>query len=312
MPAGRRLLGRILPVFSECYGSQGELDWCGREDSNFHGLPHSDLNAARLPVPPRPHQSPRRQAVSPCQKPTGGIANRDPAIKRGKARKGARLSMDWRISDGSGALRRGPERHGGPGGGHPRRRRAGAGLAAGAPAALYRRHQRQGRRPAAARPLPGLCRPAAAGNTPITGPGQRVAYVMLDLKERGPDVRRFVRDLEDWIIRTLARFNVTGERREGRVGIWVAHDGREDKIAAIGVRVRRWVTYHGIAINVDPDLSHFGGIVPCGIQEQSARRHLAGAARLHRLDARVRHGPARRVRGSVRERPRQRGAVVSR
>jgi lipoyl(octanoyl) transferase len=97
------------------------------------------------------------------------------------------------------------------------------------------------------------------------GPGQRVAYVMLDLKERGPDVRRFVRNLEDWIIRTLARFEVTGERRDGRVGIWVAHHGREDKIAAIGVRVRRWVTFHGIAINVDPDLGHFSGIVPCGI-----------------------------------------------
>ena len=99
------------------------------------------------------------------------------------------------------------------------------------------------------------------------GPGQRVAYVMLDLRERGPDVRRFVRNLEDWIIRTLARFNVKGERRDGRVGIWVTHDGCEDKIAAIGVRVRRWVTYHGIAINLDPDLSHFAGIVPCGIQD---------------------------------------------
>lgn len=100
------------------------------------------------------------------------------------------------------------------------------------------------------------------------GPGQRVAYALLDLKQRGPDVRQFVRNLEEWIIRTLARFNLKGERREGRVGIWVAHDGREDKIAAIGVRVRRWVTYHGISINVDPDLSHFDGIVPCGIQEQ--------------------------------------------
>ena len=94
------------------------------------------------------------------------------------------------------------------------------------------------------------------------GPGQRVAYVMLDLKERGADVRRFVRDLEEWIIRTLARFNVKGERREGRVGIWVAHDGREDKIAAMGVRLRRWVTFQGFAVNVDPDLGHFIGIVP--------------------------------------------------
>ena len=102
------------------------------------------------------------------------------------------------------------------------------------------------------------------------GPGQRVAYAMLDLKNRGADVRRYVRDLEEWIIRTLARFNLRGERREGRVGIWVAHDGREDKIAAIGVRVRRWVTFHGISINVDPDLSHFGGIVPCGIHETDA------------------------------------------
>lgn len=99
------------------------------------------------------------------------------------------------------------------------------------------------------------------------GPGQRVAYAMLDLKNRGADVRRYVCDLEEWIIRTLARFNLRGERRAGRVGIWVAHDGREDKIAAIGVRVRRWVTFHGISINVDPDLSHFGGIVPCGIHE---------------------------------------------
>jgi len=98
------------------------------------------------------------------------------------------------------------------------------------------------------------------------GPGQRVAYVMLDLTRRGADIRKYVRMLEDWIIRALARFNVTGERRDGRVGIWVDRGaGREDKIAAIGVRVRRWVTYHGIAINVEPDLSHYTGIVPCGI-----------------------------------------------
>ena len=100
------------------------------------------------------------------------------------------------------------------------------------------------------------------------GPGQRVAYVMLDLKGRGQDIRRYVCDLEDWIIRTLAGFGVQGERREGRVGIWVPQGGgREDKIAAIGVRVRRWVTYHGISINLEPDLSHFEGIVPCGISE---------------------------------------------
>jgi len=98
------------------------------------------------------------------------------------------------------------------------------------------------------------------------GPGQRVVYVMLDLRRRGGDVRRYVHELEEWLIRALARFNVKGERREGRVGIWVVRPGREDKIAAIGVRVRRWVTFHGIALNVAPDLSHFDGIVPCGIR----------------------------------------------
>ncbi len=100
------------------------------------------------------------------------------------------------------------------------------------------------------------------------GPGQRVAYVLLDLKKRTPDVRAYVCALEDWLIRTLADFDVRGERRAGRVGIWVARGaGREDKIAAIGVRVRRWVTFHGISLNVEPDLSHFAGIVPCGIRE---------------------------------------------
>ena len=101
------------------------------------------------------------------------------------------------------------------------------------------------------------------------GPGQRVAYTMLDLRQRRQDVRRYVSDLEDWVIRTLARFNVRGERRAGRVGVWVVRDGgqREDKIAAIGVRIRHWVSFHGISINVEPDLTHYAGIVPCGIAE---------------------------------------------
>lgn len=108
------------------------------------------------------------------------------------------------------------------------------------------------------------------------GPGQRVAYVMLDLNQRGRDVRRFVTLLERWIIATLAEFNVTGEIREGRVGVWVTRPDkpalpngspREDKIAAIGVKLRRWISFHGISINVEPDLSHFGGIVPCGIRD---------------------------------------------
>ena len=108
------------------------------------------------------------------------------------------------------------------------------------------------------------------------GPGQRVIYVMLDVGRRGRDVRRFVQQLEAWVIATLDQFNVKGEIREGRVGVWVVRDDRpltaagtppEDKIAAIGIRLRKWVSFHGISINVDPDLSHFDGIVPCGIAE---------------------------------------------
>lgn len=104
------------------------------------------------------------------------------------------------------------------------------------------------------------------------GPGQRVVYLMLDLKRRRPDVRAYVASLEELIIRTLAAFNVRGERREDRVGVWVARPdkgiGHEDKIAAIGVRLKRWVSLHGISINVAPDLTHFSGIVPCGVQDR--------------------------------------------
>jgi lipoyl(octanoyl) transferase len=110
------------------------------------------------------------------------------------------------------------------------------------------------------------------GQTTYHGPGQRVAYAMLDLKRRTPDVRRYVATLEEWLIRALAVFNVHGERREDRIGVWVRRPdkgpGFEHKIAAIGIRVSRWVTLHGVALNVDPDLSHFGGIVPCGVKEQ--------------------------------------------
>ncbi len=110
------------------------------------------------------------------------------------------------------------------------------------------------------------------GQMTYHGPGQRVGYVMIDLRRRGPDVRRFVATLEEWIIRTLATFNVRGERREDRIGVWVKRpdkgDGFEDKIAALGIRVRKWVTLHGVAINVEPDLSHFSGIVPCGVSVQ--------------------------------------------
>jgi lipoyl(octanoyl) transferase len=115
-------------------------------------------------------------------------------------------------------------------------------------------------------------RSGRGGQFTYHGPGQRVAYVMLDLNRRTPDLRRYVAALEAWLIATLADFNIRGERREDRVGVWVRRpdkgESAEDKIAAIGIRVRRWVTFHGISLNVEPDLSHFSGIVPCGV-----RRH---------------------------------------
>jgi len=122
------------------------------------------------------------------------------------------------------------------------------------------------------------------------GPGQRVAYVMLNLAKRGGDVRAFVAALENWLIGTLAEFGVVGERREDRVGIWVRHDGDESKIAAIGIRVRRGVTFHGISLNVYPDLSHFDGIVPCGVSEHgvTSLAKLGIAAAMAEVDAALR------------------------
>ena len=114
-------------------------------------------------------------------------------------------------------------------------------------------------------------RTGRGGQYTYHGPGQRVAYVMLDLTRRGQDIRCFVSALEDWLIATLDSFNVKGERREDRVGVWVRRPeraaGAEDKIAAIGIRVRKWVTFHGISLNVEPDLEHFSGIVPCGVTQ---------------------------------------------
>ncbi|SFJ80653.1 lipoyl(octanoyl) transferase [Bosea sp. OK403] len=119
-------------------------------------------------------------------------------------------------------------------------------------------------------------RSGRGGQFTYHGPGQRVAYVMLDLKRRDPDLRRFVAALEAWLIGTLDAFNVRGERREDRVGVWVRRpekraktgaESAEDKIAAIGIRVRRWVSFHGISLNVEPDLTHFDGIVPCGVSD---------------------------------------------
>jgi len=121
-----------------------------------------------------------------------------------------------------------------------------------------------------------IYRTGRGGRYTYHGPGQRVAYVMLDLAKRGNDVRGFVHNLEDWVIRALAQFNIIGETFDDRVGIWVRRGApnnparREDKIAAIGVRVRHWVTFHGIAVNLEPDLDHFSGIVPCGIPDHDA------------------------------------------
>lgn len=139
-------------------------------------------------------------------------------------------------------------------------------------------------------------RTGRGGEYTYHGPGQRVAYAMLDLSRRGRDVRVFVRSLEEWLIRTLARFDVRGERRAGRVGIWVDRShhggppGREDKIAAIGVRLRRWVSFHGVSLNVAPDLSHYDGIVPCGIVEHgvTSLADLGVAASLDEVDAAMR------------------------
>ncbi len=119
------------------------------------------------------------------------------------------------------------------------------------------------------------------------GPGQRIAYVMLDLQKRGCDLRRYICDLEEWMILALKDFGVKGARRKGRVGIWVETGDSEAKIAAIGVRVRKWVTFHGVAINLDPDLSHYNGIVPCGIKEYgvTSLAKLGATATMADLDA---------------------------
>jgi len=134
------------------------------------------------------------------------------------------------------------------------------------------------------------------GQMTYHGPGQRVAYVMLDLKRRMPDVRRFVCTLEEWIIRTLRAFDVRGERREGRIGVWIARpdkgDSCEDKIAAIGVRVRHWISLHGISLNVAPELGHFSGIVPCGVSNPAfgvtSLADLGVAATMGQVDAALR------------------------
>jgi lipoyl(octanoyl) transferase len=134
-------------------------------------------------------------------------------------------------------------------------------------------------------------RTGRGGRYTYHGPGQRIAYVTLDLRRRGQDVRCYVHQLEEWVIRTLAHFGVCGERRAGRVGIWVAQNaGREEKIAAIGVRVRQWVTYHGVALNIEPDLENYRGIIPCGIAEHgvTSLAKLGVATRMEQVDTALR------------------------
>lgn len=136
-------------------------------------------------------------------------------------------------------------------------------------------------------------RTGRGGEFTYHGPGQRVGYVMMDIQKRGRDVRRYVRDLEEWMIQTLAEFGIEGERRDGRVGIWVNRGrhggmpGTEDKIAAIGVRLRRWVSFHGVSINIAPDLNHYDGIVPCGIAQHgiTSLRDLGVSASMAEVDA---------------------------
>ena len=126
-----------------------------------------------------------------------------------------------------------------------------------------------------------VIRTGRGGQYTYHGPGQRVIYLMLDLKKRGSDIRGYVRKLEEWLIATLAQFNIIGERREGRVGIWVTDSqNKEKKIAAIGVRVRRWISFHGVSINVNPALNHYDGIVPCGISK-------FGITSLHDLNKKI-------------------------
>lgn len=135
------------------------------------------------------------------------------------------------------------------------------------------------------------------------GPGQRVVYLMLDLARRGRDVRRFVRSIEAWLIETLAEFGIRGERRDGRVGIWVERPGGEAKIAAVGLRLRHWISYHGVSLNVAPDLSHYDGIVPCGIGEHgvTSLADLGVAASMKEVDDAL----MRRFEAVFGERPRQ-------
>ncbi len=237
-------------------------------------LPHSDLNAARLPIPPQPHDLVERRIDDASERPQEG-----PQCFRGLfaawLRGHVMVMVDWITTDGlvpyPEALTR-------------MEARADAIARGEATEAIWLlEHPPLYTAGTSANPLD-LREPdrfpvfeaRRGGQYTYHGPGQRVIYTMLDLNKRGRDVRAFVCALEGGVIEALAEFGVRGERRPGRVGIWVARpekapnqDGqaREDKIAAIGIRLRRWVSFHGVSINLEPDLSHFDGIVPCGIRE---------------------------------------------
>jgi lipoyl(octanoyl) transferase len=167
-------------------------------------------------------------------------------------------------------------------------------------------------------------RSGRGGQFTYHGPGQRVAYVMLDLNRRTPDLRRFVAALEAWLIGTLAEFNIRGERREDRVGVWVRRPDKgefaEDKVAAIGIRVRRWVTFHGVSLNVEPDLTHFSGIVPCGVRQHGVTSlvDLGIPVSMPEVDSAMRKtfgplfGPTVAVESSPNEEPKVRSSQLSR
>ncbi len=243
-----------------CGGPEG---WCGREDSNFHGV--SPTATSTLRVYQFRHDRAFEDVRISCETQGLGIPNRLMGRKPLHA-PGATETVEWRTAPGlvpyDEAVRAMEERVAAIRAGtarelvwlveHPPLYTAGTSASDAdlLDAARFPVH-RTGR----------------GGQYTYHGPGQRVAYVMLDLEARGRDVRAFVTALEEWLIRALARLGVAGERRPGRVGIWVARPGREDKIAAIGVRVRRWVSYHGVALNVNPELGHYAGIVPCGIAQ---------------------------------------------
>ena len=232
-------------------------------------LPHSDLNAARLPIPPRPLATGDEMAHSECIKRTQGL------YCKMMPQDGNFMKIEWRTSTElvpyTEAVAWMEER-------------VAQILAGTAPEVIWLLEHPPLYTAGTSADAKDLMDPERfpvfnaqrGGQYTYHGPGQRVIYILLNVGKRGRDVRKFVQDLENWVIATLAEFNVTGEVRDGRVGVWVQRPDKpltaggtivEDKIAAIGIRLRKWVSFHGISINLEPDLEHFSGIVPCGISK---------------------------------------------